>query len=79
MFDVFCFVSLLTYYLYLFTSDLMAMKEESEELDEKQEKDHHDFTTGEKLFSCSQTVKTSSAKKNKTICDFSCQQCGRSK
>ncbi|KAF4114250.1 hypothetical protein G5714_004473 [Onychostoma macrolepis] len=43
-------------------TDLMAIKEENEELDETQEKDHHDFTTGEKSFSCSQTEKTSSRK-----------------
>ncbi len=44
----------------------MAMRgEESEELDETQEKDHHDFTTGEKSFSCSQTEKTSSRKRAK--------------
>ncbi|ROJ30527.1 Zinc finger protein 282 [Anabarilius grahami] len=54
-------------------TDLMPLKEESEELDEMQEKDHyekhHDFMTG-KI--------PRETKKTKTDCYFTCHQCGNS-
>ncbi len=58
----------------------MALKEESEVLNEMEEKDH-DFINGEKSFSCSQTENTSSRKKalkTRRRHDFTCQQCGKS-
>ncbi|KAK2865114.1 hypothetical protein Q8A67_000002 [Cirrhinus molitorella] len=60
-------------------TDLLATKEESQELNETQEKDHHDLATGEKL-SCSQDKKSclrKRAKKPETVSDLSCQHCGR--
>uniref|UniRef100_A0A671Q258 C2H2-type domain-containing protein n=1 Tax=Sinocyclocheilus anshuiensis TaxID=1608454 RepID=A0A671Q258_9TELE len=64
---------------------LMALKEESEELDKMEEKDlyekHHDFITKENIFCYSQTENTSSQKKAQntgTRSYFTCQQCGKS-
>ncbi|XP_048011686.1 gastrula zinc finger protein XlCGF9.1-like isoform X2 [Megalobrama amblycephala] len=62
-------------------TDLTSLKEENEVL--KEEKDqynnHHDFTTGERSCSCSQTESTSSRKmtqKKGTRSPLICQQCG---
>ncbi len=58
----------------------MALKEESEVLNEMEKKDH-DFINGEKYFSCSQTENTSSRKKAQKTGRrhyFTCQQCGKS-
>ncbi len=70
-------------YLSLFTLDLKVMKEESQELNENEEKylveKNPDFITEEKYFSCSQTKKTSTGKRaQKTgTRGFSCQHCGK--
>ncbi len=63
----------------------MALKEESEELNEMQDKDQckksKDSITGQTSFSCSQTEKTCSSKraqKTGTRSHFTCQQCGKS-
>ena len=56
----------------------MALKEENQKLNEKEEKDqyeiHHDFITGEKSFSCSQTENTFSENRS----HLNCQECGKS-
>ncbi len=63
----------------------MALKEESQDLNEMEEKDlhekHHDFITGEKSVCFSQTEKTSSqkrAQKTRPRSHVTCQQCGKS-
>ncbi|XP_016108209.1 gastrula zinc finger protein XlCGF7.1-like isoform X3 [Sinocyclocheilus grahami] len=63
-------------------TDLIALKEESQEMNEVEVKDwckkHHDFITGGKS---TQTEKTSSenrAQKNKSNSCFTCHQCGKS-
>ncbi len=62
----------------------MALKEESQELNEMEEKNQyknqHYFITGEKSFSCSQTEVTSSRKidqKTGRSSYCTCQQCGK--
>ncbi|XP_048012709.1 zinc finger protein OZF-like, partial [Megalobrama amblycephala] len=61
-------------------TDLMALNEESQELNEKEEKDQNenpDFITGEKSFSFSQT-ENSSSQKMRARSNFTCQECGKS-
>ncbi|XP_042577007.1 gastrula zinc finger protein XlCGF9.1-like [Cyprinus carpio] len=56
-------------------TDLMPLKEESQELNEKKEENLYenlDFTTGEKTFGCSLTEKTSTQNRS-----LSCIQCGK--
>ncbi len=71
--------NILNLYLSFFILDLMVLKEESQELNEMEEKNQHDFITGEKSFSCSQTEITSSRKMDqKTGSSYcTCQQCGK--
>ncbi|XP_051515080.1 uncharacterized protein LOC127418541 [Myxocyprinus asiaticus] len=61
-------------------SELMEVKEEQQELNEVEEK-HHDFTTGEKSLSGSNTKKNISSKKPQRRAaknNFTCSQCGNS-
>ncbi|XP_067248751.1 zinc finger protein 239-like isoform X2 [Chanodichthys erythropterus] len=64
-------------------TDLMPLKEESQDLNQMEKKDQyktlHYAITEEKSFSCSETEKTSSqkrAQKRGTIGNFTCQLCG---
>ncbi|XP_026114419.1 gastrula zinc finger protein XlCGF67.1-like [Carassius auratus] len=60
-------------------TDIMLLKEESEELNEVEDKDQyekHDFI-GESFYSCSQTKQIVQNKAQKTG-GFTCQQCGKS-
>ncbi len=62
--------------------DLMPVKEENQEMNEVEEK-HHDFTSGEKSFSCTVTENNSSKKQEGTLKtrskrSFACSQCGKS-
>ncbi len=62
--------------------DLMPVKEESKDMNEVEEK-HHDFTSGEKSFSCMETDNNSSKKQEGTLKTrskrrFACSQCGKS-
>ncbi|XDV25632.1 hypothetical protein PO909_029518, partial [Leuciscus waleckii] len=66
-------------------TDMKALKEEGQELNETEEKDqyeeHQVFMIREKTFSCSEIEKTLSrktAQKPATINYFTCQQCGKS-
>ncbi|KAI2644489.1 hypothetical protein H4Q32_028322 [Labeo rohita] len=64
-------------------TDLMLLKEKSEELNIMEDKVHYDKLdfTEEKLFSCSQTKKTSSQSRAQNTgagSNFTCQQCGKS-
>ncbi len=66
----------------MFILDLMPVKEESQEMNEVEEK-HHDFTSGEKSFSCTETEKNSPKKQKGTLKTrskrrFTCSQCGKS-
>ncbi|CAM4608331.1 unnamed protein product [Leuciscus chuanchicus] len=60
-------------------TDLKTLKEESQELNETEEKyqikKHHDFTSEEPPFSSSQTLSQKKAQKTKG--NFTCQQCGK--
>uniref|UniRef100_A0A8C2D740 C2H2-type domain-containing protein n=1 Tax=Cyprinus carpio TaxID=7962 RepID=A0A8C2D740_CYPCA len=64
-------------------TDLMVLKEESQELNEMEEenqyKNQHDFITGEKSFSGSQTEITARKNDEKTgrSSSCTCQQCGK--
>ncbi len=69
--------------LSFFALDLMTLKEESQELNEKEDNVQHekyDFMTGKKSFSCSHIEKTSQKSSQKTANRryFTCQQCGKS-
>ncbi|XP_042610463.1 zinc finger protein OZF-like [Cyprinus carpio] len=64
-------------------TDLMPLKEESQELNDMEEEYQyekpHQFMTGEKYFSNSKIEKTSSQnKETRIIKPFTCQQCGGS-
>ncbi|KAG1929082.1 gastrula zinc finger protein XlCGF8.2DB-like [Pimephales promelas] len=60
-------------------TDLMAPKEESQELNNMQVKDeNHDLTIGEKSTPTEMTCSKKGAQKTKSNSDFTCSHCGRS-